>query len=105
MFARFGCNGLSTREIAASAELNEVTIYRHFPRKRDLYLAVLRRELRLVYLRGDLMCNWPRHVCDEKLSTLWGAIIQASGGRTTGILGIEAFWIYSGGCSPDREHT
>src|SRR5579871_1036033 len=41
LFSQFGYNGVSTREIAASAEVNEVTIYRHFPRKRDLYLAVL----------------------------------------------------------------
>lgn len=55
LFAQFGYNGVSTREIAASAEVNEVTIYRHFPRKRDLYLAVLSRELKRVHLRGDLM--------------------------------------------------
>ena len=55
LFSQFGYNGVSTREIAASAEVNEVTIYRHFPRKRDLYLAVLSSELRRVHLRGDLL--------------------------------------------------
>ncbi|HZB88496.1 MAG TPA: TetR/AcrR family transcriptional regulator, partial [Terracidiphilus sp.] len=55
LFARFGYNGVSTREIAAAAEVNEVTIYRHFPRKRDLYLAVLSAELQRVHLRGDLL--------------------------------------------------
>lgn len=55
LFSQFGYNGVSTREIAASAEVNEVTIYRHFPRKRDLYLAVLSRELQRVHLRGDLL--------------------------------------------------
>jgi TetR/AcrR family transcriptional regulator len=55
LFAQFGYNGVSTREIAASAGVNEVTIYRHYPRKRDLYLAVLSAELQRVHLRGELL--------------------------------------------------
>lgn len=55
LFAQFGYNGVSTREIAAEADVNEVTIYRHFPRKRDLYLAVLSTELQQVHLQGDLL--------------------------------------------------
>jgi AcrR family transcriptional regulator len=55
LFAQSGYNGVSTREIASSAGVNEVTIYRHFPRKRDLYLAVLAAELQRVHLRGELL--------------------------------------------------
>jgi AcrR family transcriptional regulator len=55
LFAQFGYNGVSTREIASSAEVNEVTIYRHYPRKRDLYVAVLGAELQRVHLRGELL--------------------------------------------------
>lgn len=55
MFAHFGYNGVSTRDIASRAGVNEVTIYRHYPRKRDLYLAVLDAELQQVKLRGDLL--------------------------------------------------
>jgi AcrR family transcriptional regulator len=55
LFAQFGYNGVSTREIASAAEVNEVTIYRHYPRKRDLYLAVLGSELQRVHLRGELL--------------------------------------------------
>jgi AcrR family transcriptional regulator len=55
LFASFGYNGVSTRDIASSAGVNEVTIYRHYPRKRDLYLAVLDAELQQVKLRGDLL--------------------------------------------------
>ena len=55
LFARFGYNGVSTREIASGAEVNEVTIYRHYPRKRDLYIAVLSSELQRVQLRGDML--------------------------------------------------
>ena len=57
MFANFGYNGVSTRDIATSAGVNEVTIYRHYPRKRDLYVAVLDAELQEVKLRGDLLAG------------------------------------------------
>ncbi len=57
MFANFGYNGVSTREIATGAGVNEVTIYRHYPRKRDLYVAVLDAELQEVQLRGDLLAR------------------------------------------------
>jgi AcrR family transcriptional regulator len=55
LFAKSGYNGVSTRDIAAEAGVNEVTIYRHYPRKRDLYVAVLDAELQQVKLRGDLL--------------------------------------------------
>ena len=55
LFAQFGYNGVSTREIATTAQVNEVTIFRHYPHKRDLYLAVLRTRLQDVHLRGDLL--------------------------------------------------
>jgi AcrR family transcriptional regulator len=57
LFARFGYNGVSTRDIASGAGVNEVTIYRHYPRKRDLYLAVLDAELQQVKLRGHLLAH------------------------------------------------
>lgn len=57
LFGQMGFNGVSTRDIASAAEVNEVTIYRHYPRKRDLYLAVLAAELGRVRLRGDLLAE------------------------------------------------
>jgi AcrR family transcriptional regulator len=57
LFANFGYNGVSVRDIAAHARVNEVTIYRHYPRKRDLYIAVLVAELRQVKLGGDLLAR------------------------------------------------
>jgi AcrR family transcriptional regulator len=56
-FASFGYNGVSTRDIASGAGVNEVTIYRHYPRKRDLYVAVLDAELQQVKLSGDLLAG------------------------------------------------
>jgi AcrR family transcriptional regulator len=55
LFSRLGYNGVSTRAIASAAELNQVTIYRYYPRKRSLYLAVLAAELGRVSLRGNLL--------------------------------------------------
>jgi AcrR family transcriptional regulator len=57
LFGRFGYSGVSTRDIANAAEVNEVTIYRHFPNKHDLYLAVLSSELQQINFRGDLLAQ------------------------------------------------
>ena len=57
LFAQFGYNGVSTREIASAAQVNEVTVFRHYPRKHDLYLAVMESGLQQVHLRGDLLAR------------------------------------------------
>jgi AcrR family transcriptional regulator len=57
LFARFGYNGVSTRDIATAAQVNEVTVYRHYPRKHDLYVAVLESEMQQVRFRGDLLAR------------------------------------------------
>jgi AcrR family transcriptional regulator len=57
LFARFGYNGVSTRDVALAAQVNEVTVYRHYPRKHDLYLAVLEAELQQLRFRGDLLAG------------------------------------------------
>jgi TetR/AcrR family transcriptional regulator len=44
LFARQGFNGTTTREIARRARVNEAIIFRHFPRKEDLYWAILENE-------------------------------------------------------------
>lgn len=55
LFALHGYNGVSIREIASAAQVNEVTIFRHYPRKHDLYLAVMKSGLKQLHLRGDLL--------------------------------------------------
>lgn len=65
LFGRLGYHGASTRDIASAAEVNEVTIYRHYPRKRDLYVAVLTAQLRRVSLRGDLLAELA-HAADAR---------------------------------------
>ena len=41
----------------SAAKVNEVTVYRHYPRKHDLYVAVLESELQQVHFRGDLLAR------------------------------------------------
>lgn len=57
LFAQCGYAGVSTRDIANAADVNEVTIYRHYPHKRDLYLAALESVLQQVRLSGDLFAR------------------------------------------------
>jgi AcrR family transcriptional regulator len=57
LFSKGGYAGASTRDIARAANLNEATIFRHFPRKHDLYMAVLESGLQGVRLRGDLLAE------------------------------------------------
>jgi len=73
LFARFGYNGVSTRDVASAAQVNEVTVYRHYPRKYDLYLAVLEAELQQLRFRGDLLAR----------------IAEASDGRTALVRAFE----------------
>ena len=57
LFAKAGYRGTSTRDIATAASVNEVTLFRYYPRKRDLYIAVLDAELQKITLRGDLLAR------------------------------------------------
>lgn len=78
LFSRGGFSGASTREIASSAGVNEVSIYRHFPRKRDLYLAVLTEELGRVHLRGAQLSEITEAVdAREALTRVFTAIETA----------------------------
>ncbi len=55
LFSNLGYHGASTRDIARVAEVNETSIYRYYPRKRDLFLAALDAEFSKVRLRADLI--------------------------------------------------
>lgn len=54
LFARLGFNGTTTRRIAQRAGINEALIFRHFPRKLDLYWAVLEHKCRATKGRREL---------------------------------------------------
>ncbi|MGA2349826.1 MAG: TetR/AcrR family transcriptional regulator [Terracidiphilus sp.] len=57
LFARHGFKATTTREIAQLANLNEITLFRYFPRKPDLFLAAMESHLSRVKLGRDLQLS------------------------------------------------
>jgi AcrR family transcriptional regulator len=55
LFARLGYRGTTTRQIATEAGVNEVTIYRRYGCKRNLYCAVIESELETIDVRKDML--------------------------------------------------
>jgi AcrR family transcriptional regulator len=55
LFSQVGYKGTSTRDIARVAEVNEVTIYRHYPNKRELFKAAVESELQSLTVLDDLV--------------------------------------------------
>ena len=54
LFSRQGYSGSSTHEIARLAGVSEVTVFRHFPRKRDLFWAAAESRLRRIRMSREL---------------------------------------------------
>jgi len=54
LFSRQGFTGSSTYEIARLAGVSEVTVFRHFPRKRDLFWAATESRLRRLRISKEL---------------------------------------------------
>jgi AcrR family transcriptional regulator len=54
LFSRQGYSGSSTNEIARLAGVSEVTVFRHFPRKRDLFWAAAESRLRRIRMSREL---------------------------------------------------
>jgi AcrR family transcriptional regulator len=54
VFSRLGYRGATTRELARAAGVTEVTLFRHFPSKEELYAAVLDKYSLLPVLRAQL---------------------------------------------------
>lgn len=52
LFARSGFNGVTTKEIAQSANVSDGNIFRYFPTKRDLFLCSLESELQKLSVRA-----------------------------------------------------
>jgi AcrR family transcriptional regulator len=50
-----GYNGVSTRDIARAAKVNETSIYRYYPGKRELFIATLDAEFSKLRFRSDLI--------------------------------------------------
>ena len=54
LFSRQGYAGSSTHEIARLAGVSEVTVFRHFPRKKDLFWAATESRLRRLRISKEL---------------------------------------------------
>src|SRR6202140_4581360 len=54
LFSRQGFAASSTHEIARLAGVSEVTVFRHFPRKRDLFWAATESRLRRLRISKEL---------------------------------------------------
>src|SRR6202045_2832207 len=61
-FARDGIRGATTREIARKAEVNEVTLFRHFKSKEQLLRAVLQRALISEVAMMDQHSSWKENL-------------------------------------------
>lgn len=55
LFARSGFNGVTTRDIARSARVSEGNIFRYFPSKRDLFVAVIDTQLGKLRSRAEMV--------------------------------------------------
>src|ERR1700730_15791218 len=61
-FARDGIRGATTREIARKADVNEVTLFRHFKSKEQLLRAVLQRGLVSEVAMMDQHSSWKENL-------------------------------------------
>src|SRR5579863_7555377 len=57
LFSRQGFAASSTHEIARLAGVSEVTVFRHFPRKRDLFWAAIESRLRRLRISKEMRCR------------------------------------------------
>lgn len=80
IFAKQGYKGTTTREISHKAKVNEAIIFRHFPKKEDLYWAVIEEQCRVGRSRtsGELQKRFEEQGEDLRrlLSSLAAEILQ-----------------------------
>lgn len=67
LFARQGFNGTTTRQIADQAGVNEAIVFRHFPRKEELYWSVIEDKCRVGERRKRLETQLRRGGDDRTL--------------------------------------
>jgi AcrR family transcriptional regulator len=73
LFSRQGFAGSTTFEIARLAGVSEVTVFRHFPRKKDLFWAATESRLRRLRISKELL---KRLELDESPRTALSGIIS-----------------------------
>ncbi|MCU1297204.1 MAG: TetR family transcriptional regulator, partial [Acidobacteriaceae bacterium] len=73
LFSRQGFTGRSTFEIARLAGVSEVTVFRHFPKKKELFWAATESRLRRLRISNELK---KRLEVDENPRTALSGIIS-----------------------------
>jgi len=82
LFSRQGYHGTSTREIARLADVSEVTVFRYFERKEDIFWAALKSSFSTIKPRLDLLDKVSQRDAPEvvlpKILSLFGDIATYS---------------------------
>ena len=75
LFARDGYAGASINEVVAATDVTKPVVYEHFPSKRDLYVALLRREAEAMFtqLSDALIADRP---LDERLTAIAERLVR-----------------------------
>jgi AcrR family transcriptional regulator len=77
LFSRYGYYGTTTREIARVADVSEVTLFRHFQRKEDLFLSALQNSLDSIASRlGRLQASSELQTSSELLQFMVSILID-----------------------------
>jgi AcrR family transcriptional regulator len=79
-FASFGFRAATMRQIAAAAEVNDVTVYRYFPKKQQLYWAAIEWKVRSstfnqVALEGLNQNGSPRDLLEQLGERVLGVLL------------------------------
>src|SRR5512142_1652506 len=79
-FADFGFRAATMKQIAAAAEVNDVTVYRYFPKKQQLYWAAIEWKVRSstfnqVALEGLGQSERPRDMLQQLGERVLGVLL------------------------------
>ncbi len=67
LFSRQGYHGTTTREIARLADVSEVTVFRYFEHKEDIFLSALQTSFSAIKPRLDLLKRGSEHRTPEAM--------------------------------------
>jgi len=77
LFSRQGYHATSTREIARLADVSEVTVFRYFEHKEDIFLSALQTSFSAIKPRLDLFGRSPeRHAPEAMLPQMLGLLVD-----------------------------
>lgn len=77
LFSRQGYHGTSTREIARLADVSEVTVFRHFEHKEDVFISALHYAFSTVKPRLELLSQNHAHSAPETmLPQIMGVLVD-----------------------------